>query len=71
MFHRELSKIKLNDMFIHLNNSLYGEKPKKQNHHNLKQFMITCQKTLPKKQKPENESGNELILGRKPKQNEH
>ena len=44
MFHRELSKIKLNDMFIHLNNSLYGEKPKKQNHHNLEQFMITCQK---------------------------
>ena len=33
--------------------------------------MITCQKTLPKKQKPENESGNELILGRKQKQNEH
>ena len=32
--------------------------------------MITCQKILHKKQKPKNESENELILGRKTKQNE-
>lgn len=65
MLHRELSKIKLNNRLIHLSNS--PQRPKNPNHHNLKQFMITCQKTLNKKRKPKTESGNELTLGRKPK----
>lgn len=66
MLHRELPKIKLNNRLFML--IIYPQQPKNPNHHNLKQFIIICQKSLNKNLKPKNESEDELTLAGKQKQ---